>query len=209
MKRLFISLCAVLWLMGISGTAGANLIQNGDFETGDLTGWDSWGKAVAGTVTSVNYYGSLGLETNSGLSGIGQTVTLSPGAVAVTVSFDYIFDEFDEALSYTDFFTSHFSFLVPGQSPQVITNLSLETTSNGIIHFSTTYGIPNLPGWLGEARITFNLYEDKGLLLDQTRSWVSLDNVVIEEVLVPVPGALGLFGSGLIAILGLRKLRRK
>jgi len=59
------------------------------------------------------------------------------------------------------------------------------------------------------ADITQLTFLAPGVLPNINGFWPSIDNMVINETAVPVPGAIWLFGSGLIALLGINSTRRR
>jgi len=59
------------------------------------------------------------------------------------------------------------------------------------------------------AGITQLTFFAPGVLPNVNGFWPSIDNMVINETVVPVPGAIWLFGSGLIALLGMNSTRRR
>jgi hypothetical protein len=98
MKMTIISvLCAanLLWI----NTASANLISNGDFETGDFGAWKTSGDDVVitneGPFSAAEgmdgYYAGIGLDEGSTINRIWQDFDVS-GYNSVQVSFDWVFD---------------------------------------------------------------------------------------------------------------------
>lgn len=67
-------------LVAASGAARANLIVNGDFETGDITGWTQSGGNVATGVGNLFHKGSYGYHSSSDtLGSLSQTIATTPG----------------------------------------------------------------------------------------------------------------------------------
>ena len=72
MKKFLMFLCAVTLVFGMVGSASANLLTNGDFEMGNLTGWHTNGEVQvvdAGPFAAAqgmdNYYALLGWGTTT------------------------------------------------------------------------------------------------------------------------------------------------
>lgn len=206
MKKLLLVLSLFLMIFGATGIASAdNLITNGDFSTGDLTGWNSWGDGVS----VYNEIAFLDLNNSVGLEGIQQFFYLEAGTIGVNISFDYLFAEIDNAFLYTDLFTSSFVFLITEFPGFELNNLVAETSTN-LVHFEAYYEINDLYDFNPNASIQFNLTEACGFFNDKTDSWVALDNVIVEGVSpVPEPTTMLLVGSGLIGFAGLRRKFKK
>jgi hypothetical protein len=68
-------------LLAVSSQANANLVANGDFETGDFTGWSQFGDTLFdGVVTQAPQGGSFGAYFGSTTgSGISQTIATVAG----------------------------------------------------------------------------------------------------------------------------------
>ena len=109
MKKFIIFLCGVALVLGLLGNATATeLINNGDFETGDLTGWNSsedvqvvdFGNSLAGVFAGIQgmdgYFALLGAGTSDEVSTLNQYFSLT-NVSQVTLSFDWAFDFFDLA----------------------------------------------------------------------------------------------------------------
>jgi hypothetical protein len=86
-KSLPLMLCSALALAGLAAlperaSAGSNLVQNGGFETGDLSGWTEVGNTGYGAVTCGGapegnceaFFGPIG-----SLGGIAQSIATTPG----------------------------------------------------------------------------------------------------------------------------------
>ena len=81
--------------MAVGGSDVHSLLTNGDFETGDLTGWtENNGGASTTTVTAVKgwderTYGVVGVDDGAGAE-INQTVTLTSALAAATRCIGYV-----------------------------------------------------------------------------------------------------------------------
>ena len=89
MKRSMFKLGLVLTLslLGVAGNASENLLVNGDFETGDFTGWTDGGYGAIGTA-----YGSVGggiYSASTGGSGAGRGIRQVVGGLSTNT--DYTF----------------------------------------------------------------------------------------------------------------------
>ena len=122
MKKLLVFLAAMLLVFGLVGSVSANLITNGDFETGDLTGWTSSGAVQVvdlndGTLSGIilDFIASIqGMDDNFALFGEGTTEGAAyihqgfsvSGMDQLQISFDYAFDFFDWSNRKDDKFLS-------------------------------------------------------------------------------------------------------
>jgi len=218
MKKL---ICAALLLVSASGASAANILTNGDFETGDLSGWtnvtgrfyaddntDGGTSPVSGHSTPYNANGgnrfAVGDMSGPGTEILLQTFTVAGGAL--TLKFDWFNNSYAAQTGDT---------LVSGQSNRVdilsatagaydvgagvLANLLLNQTSS--VWKSEVHALNLAAGsyQLRFASSTYNFYQNFGV-----------DNVSLEPVVadVPAPAALGLFGLGAFG-LGLARRRRK
>lgn len=206
MKKQFISLIAVLFLVVSStGLASALTIENGSFETGDLSGWSpvtSTGSvAVVETTTAQsgnvynptdgNYFAKL--VADSAL--LQMSLNWDAGDV---ISFSWAFLAFDY-LPYNDFST--FSILTVEPDAFVLTLADIagvgDDGDTGWMNYSYTFKNA------GSGNIYFGVKNDK----DQFGPSVLLvDNV--STTATPEPATLLLLGSGMLGMAYLKKRKK-
>ncbi len=180
------------------GTARADLVTNGGFETGDLTGWTTFGTPAYGFAsTGYNglrssldgvsaYAGSymlvLGNYASQGIAGVSQTLATTPG------------QQYNVSLFWADSGSNS-----PGyQVFQALWNGDVKYAISGetgstlwtMLSFSVT--------GTGSDTLTLQGFSDS--------AYNNIDNVsVVKGAPVPVPGALLLFGPGLVGLAAIRK----
>jgi len=96
LHRLLATVAVAASLTVVAPAAYANLVQNGDFETGDFSNWTVTGDAAiasnpyfgAGTVDNGNYFTVLNAGDSSPNAILSQTITTVAGT-NYTLSFDY------------------------------------------------------------------------------------------------------------------------
>jgi len=219
-SKLLVSLIGCLLLGGavLVGTAHANLIINGDFETGDLTGWNlmpytQLGEAYVTDDPDVltNNYAHIEDSDSDGFAGIYQAFHISSGFTLLSVSFDYYFAGYDNSDYYSDFFNSTFAFKTSNNYSWEPLNwdidiylASSEDTMETVVHYNAIYDVSALVDNNVNGFIEFGLFESAGFP-DKTDTWIGLDNVNVAPV--PEPATILLFGAGLIGLAG--TMRRK
>lgn len=222
MEKTFLK-SAVLAITGVglmAGSAMANLIENGDFETGDLTGWSANGDVYveyAGTFADVQgmdeNYALFGFNSGDNNSTLRQNFDVT-GATELTISFDWAFDSWDWNMADDDTFLS---FLREDDTNlHRITMQKLKSSQlPGMFgvgfdygHYEETFSISDA-GWLDdEGRVVFRLREGN------TDGWAwsvaGIDNVdITSNAPVPEPATMLLFGTGMAGLAGYRRRQAK
>jgi len=184
-KKLLMFLAVFTMCLAMTGVASANLVVNGNFATGDTTGWTFVPAAVGsdfyvGTPGALStyaaYFGAVDIGNYDSLS---QVLTTVPGQM-YTVSFYLTHLDTD---SQSDFYvqwdgTTLFDFLNGPSFPYTQYSTTVSGTGSDTLLFAG-YEVP---------------------------SWFGLSDVDVEAV--PIPGAVWLVVSGLVGLLGLRKSRK-
>lgn len=225
MKKFFSLFFSLTFIFFVSSVACANLIENGDFETGDFTDWitsgdveiydtDSFLGDIGEAQGMDNYFALLGKDDTEGTSQLRQDFDVT-GFSSFNISFNWAFDFWDNSYSAQDTFLS----LVrqDGTPTKRITMLDLQTQGNGF--FSPDAGLSHgfysetidLSDYVTpEARLIFRLTEesDNGWFTG-TASMAGIDNVVVTGVApVPEPGTVILLGSGLLGLVAYGRKRK-
>jgi hypothetical protein len=189
----------------------ANLISNGDFETG-LAGWSQYG---TGSVTVVersagDHAARIDTYNSSGIELLYQAFYIPPAQDTVTVSFDFMFNEQDRALTEipfltTDAFGSAVNLSFGGSMLDIFDTelLVYETTAtDGWATFSASFSLSDYEQTAPNAWLIFALNETSGFFSDKTESYALIDNVSITSLAasVPEPGSLALLALGLVGL---------
>lgn len=184
-----LSALVVAALVGMAPAARADLVTNGDFETGDFTGWQV--QSVHGTVSVGSlfaYAGTYGAGLEEGFGGTGevsQQLATTAGQ-SYTISF-YLEAGINPPADLKVYFGSDLLLDLAGAAPlgpwtkYTFTDVAASASTLLAFDFSA-------PGTIG---------------------WFSLDNVSVEPQNVPEPASLALLGTGLIATRFLRRLRTR
>jgi len=218
MKKFLMVLCAVVLVFGMFGSASANLISNGDFETGDLTGWTTSGvvdvvnpatPSLPDWLASVqgmdDNFALIGWGTGSGESSLSQSFTVS-GTTSINLAFDYAFDFFDINFLKDDTFLAITTYT--GDVAGAVTMLDISSSLIGANygHYEQTFDLD--PTWVLDAEMSFTLSEVGGSFWEAgTFSMAGIDNVNVNTAPVPEPSTILLMGAGLFGLVGYNRKR--
>ena len=201
-------LFGVFLTLGLVGSAGAlELLTNGGFETGNLTGWAASNTAVLGSHLGVNPNEGSFMAVLGPLFGLGNASLsqgFNAGGLPGTVSFDYNLQSKD-ILPGFDFGTDRLRVSIDGTT---LVNVALNdvfgggTTILGWQTFSQFFAA--IPA--GPLTISFDM---TNLILSGGNPDLFSAYVDDVSVSVPEPSALLLLGSGLAGLGFLRRSRKQ
>jgi hypothetical protein len=188
-------------LLTAAGTQvnAANLVSNGGFETGDLTGWTTFPTVGTYTFTNTGYNGVRTAGSAQGVSAYAGEYLLafgnypSEGVAGVSQTLSTIVGQnYNLSLYWGD----NKSNGAGDQLFEVLWNGSAVDTING--ETATTWtNLSFLVKGTGSDTLTLEGYSNAG--------YNDVDNVSV--TVTPLPGALSMFGAGLVSLgaLGWRK----
>ena len=185
-------------MLGVSGVASANLITNGDFETGSFSSWSTSGLTCSGVgSTFTNATGCVGYDGDPGPHAGAYAAYLGTAAAGgvISQSFataagqDYMLDFYLAIGAYQGTST-------PNSLLAQVGGTTLLSIVNGLAQDFHHY-VYNFTGSGGSMTLAFTHGD--------APSFFILDNVSVRAV--PEPGTLALFGLGL-AGLGFARRRR-
>lgn len=199
MKFRLATILAAGCLLGVSGIANANLIVNGNFETGTLAGWTASGltcSAVGSNYSSATH--CYGYDSDPGPHGGAAALYLGTAAGGGVISQSF-------ATTFGQSYLVDFYLAVGAYNGSTAPN-SFKVDVNG----NTLFSLLNAPAQsFGHYTYSFAASSSTTTLKfthGNLPSFFLLDDVSVNAV--PEPGTLGLLGLG-IAGLGFAKRRRR
>jgi hypothetical protein len=207
MIRIFRGTLATLIAVALSGAAHANLLTNGNFATGDFTGWSSSGDVLVlpesdytgccGTLNATPgaYVASFGAGNMPDNGVLSQSFPTTVG-VGYVVSFDYGAVDFSLPQSMN-------VAIVSGAN-----TLGASLTATGTNDFDTLFTLYSY-NFTAEATTTTLTFTDTSIVTDNVDGLlelVSADTAPTGEV--PEPSSIALLGVGL-AGMGVRRVVRR
>jgi len=196
-KMIVVAAMAILAISAQAGTASANLVQNGNFATGDLTSWTQTNitadDLVAVTTTAGNpstFAGQGAYELVLGTNGVVGTISQAFATTAgqsLTVSFWLANDDINPNN------TNVFQAVLNGQV-ETLAGLNQNLASPYTQYQFTTTATG------ASTTLAFNFLNDPSIY--------HLDNVDVEATPTPIPAAFWLLGSGLMGLVGVRRRKQ-
>ena len=207
---LIASAMALLALTGVSQAAIVDIAVNGDFETGDFTGWAQFpGSLGAGgqTIVAGNPGSAARLVEPNPAANIIKQANLLPGTWAGGESIDIQFDMKGSASAGGVFFVEFFNELDGGgvgPGSGILAVIGNPTANWSTYNYSTVADASAAGG------ITLQFNSTCGADANCVADF-SIDNVMINADIaaIPVPAAVWLFGSGLVGLFGVARRKRQ
>lgn len=194
MKKNLAVFFAVLVFLGagaMAGTAHADLVVNGGFETGDTTGW-VFTPASNGSDFFIATNGSLDIPPYAG------NYYAAFGAVG------NLDDTITQTLATTAGQSYTFSFALAHDSTNNQNDFNASWNGTPVLALSNTASF----GWTQYSftEVATGSSTTISLAGRDVPAWYGLDNVsVVQGSPVPIPGALLLFGPGLVGLAAIRR----
>lgn len=196
---------ALFLLYFFVNSASANLIKNGDFESG----FDSWKQGDSLSIVTANNNSYALFNAKNETSYLSQKFYLSPSLSAVTVAFDFFFNSgINGSAPTADFFKSIVRIDTAANSgfDSVTRIIAERDATSGWEHVSMDISLQGLDitDIDPNAKLIFSLKDDRG-------DWAKakLDNVSMTAAPVPEPGTILLLGSGLLSLVWYGRKRKK
>ena len=197
-------LALAFFLAQVAGTLHATVITNGDFETGDLSGWDVAGPGAVSVATDAgNHFAEMttGFDPISGafITTLSQDFVIPVNPAPLTFDFAFETTGADQfaffidalAVSLTTDLGNLFDFLVVDEIGMILDPLaSVSPSSTFTSGFLLSLDVSSFAG--ANATIFFDLFDED----DLADSTVSVDNLQV----VPEPGSIAAIIS--ICVLG-------
>jgi len=194
---------------GVSQAAVMNIAVNGDFETGDFTGWAQFPGSLGAagqTIVTGNPGSAANLNEPNPAANIIKQANLLPGTWVGGESIDIQFDLQGSAGAGGVFFVEFFNELSGGgvgPGSGILAVIATPSASWTTYNYSATADASATGGITLQFNSTCGA--GAGCFAD-----FSIDNVKIlaDVAAVPVPAAVWLFGSGLIGLFGVARRKQ-
>lgn len=201
MKKVLVLISAALFILNLSAVAGAVLV-NGDFETGDLSGW-TLGGGAGGSAAAVTSITNLA-DGSQFFPQHGTYFAVVTGAPSTSVFLDQslTLNAGDKLSGYASLDSSsgyggeYASVTISGNQVWSLDVAALQGNYGGLVLWQAWE-------WTAPAAGTYNL--DLGVTIQAADGGISrgyFDYNVLTAV--PVPGPVWLLGSGFLGLIGWR-----